>query len=232
MTKLEPADLWSLDALLGSWPATPSQRRRWREGAQAAGTLLQSQGYWALPAVTPGLVQARVAAALLAAGVTRSSIRGQKILTLGAHVGLEVRILRDWGAEAQGIEQNRMVVEAGVQSQLVTPSDMVVGDVRTVLERDTGRFNHIIALAPSDPEWPSWIAPALERLTSDGSVVIVAYWRDVPLVFHAAMEDGLEGTMGVGVWRCGSQLKSAIPQHEAELRAVRRGGNQSAEGSP
>lgn len=209
--KAGPRDLWSLDALLGAWSATPRQRRAWRRAAQNAEKLLRSPAHWDTPAILTGLVQARVATALMAAGLRRADLLGRQILTLGAHIGLEARILRDWGADVRGVEQHRAIAGAGLQAHIVRMGDLEIGKALSVLEKDPRHYDHILALAPSDADWPSRICVGLQRLKPGGSFLVVAYWRDIPLIFHDTMEEGLEGTMGVGVWRVRDKPRPHLP---------------------
>jgi hypothetical protein len=102
-------EVWPLDAVLSRWWTAPATRRGWRDALTVVHALLDA-GAWYEPAITPGLVQARLGVALNLAGYTRRRLRGKRVLSLGSHVGLEVRMLSDWGATALGVDVNPRLV--------------------------------------------------------------------------------------------------------------------------
>ena len=188
--------LWHLDFVLERWAATPDQRRTWRRLAEL---LIGRLGERQAPALVPGLVQARVATALLLAGYPHPPLPAERILTVGAHAGFEVRLLRDWGSEATGIEQNPRVVQAGIEAGVVSSDALLSADAETHLAQALQkgcRYLLIAMLAPSDPAWPTWLDLASSLLTRGGHLVILAYWADLPADWRIAATPCLEGTMG------------------------------------
>ncbi len=82
---------------------------------------LLARGHSGLPALIPGLVHARLATALLVAGYqSKSQLSSHSFLCLGCHAGLEVRILRDFGAShAEDVEIRQAVVQEGIRNRLI-----------------------------------------------------------------------------------------------------------------
>lgn len=193
-------DAWSLDALFERWPASPIQRQQWRKLTEALSRELSSQGHWSAPAISPGLVQARVATALTLARLDGDRLHNSRILTLGAHTGMEVRILRDWGARAIGIESNASLVSIGRRLGVVPHSALLKAKAPSFLQKSHRMWDYIFCLAPAHFEFESWCAPIAKRLQADGKFVLLAYWRDIPLIDMTWLEECLEGTMGGRAW--------------------------------
>jgi hypothetical protein len=188
--------MWHLDFVLSHWTATPAQRRMWRTLSER---LARQLGGNQAPALVPGLVQARLGTALLLGGYLGPPLPSLRILTLGAHAGLELRMLRDWGAEAIGIERNLTLVRAGIQTEVVGTEALLAAEATDYLTRScsvTHAYDLILILAPSDPAWPTWVDQASARLAPDGQLVVVAYWSDLPVGWRTLATPCLEGTMG------------------------------------
>ncbi|CAB1128071.1 conserved protein of unknown function [Candidatus Hydrogenisulfobacillus filiaventi] len=194
-------DLWSLQGLLEAWPGRPEEREAWRTFARRAEAALRERapGHWPGPALVPGLLQARLAAALGLAGLTRGDRLRTRVLTLGAHAGLEVRMLRDFGFEAVGLEQRPELAAAGRDTGLLPPDSLVTADYRAYLADPGPAWPLILALAPEAVD-PAWIATARRRLAPEGQLVVVAYWADLPAAWHSRARPVVEGLMGGLRW--------------------------------
>ncbi|MCL6562837.1 MAG: hypothetical protein K6U87_07495 [Firmicutes bacterium] len=197
-------DLNSLESLYRYFPTRLRERARWRELAQQAATLLAEQGHYGLPALLPSFVHARVAAALAASGlIGRRSLQSMAILTLGAHAGLEVRILQDLGAgTVLGVERDPRLVAVGHQLGLADPASLVVGDSWEFLSENRSVWDRILVLAPQrlalTPLWDQ----ARSRLTPTGCLVVLAHRgeaSDAPP--QANPRPALEDTMLAWVFR-------------------------------
>lgn len=189
----------SLEYLFRAFPSSLRKRRRWRLACQMVDQSLTLKGHHGLPALIPGLVHARLATSLLAAGYrSKRDIGGRRFLCLGCHAGLEVRILRDFGAtEVLGVEIRSDVVQASLSAGLTAPGDVVVQDFWEYLT-NTGEetFDTVIALAPQRlPIGRLW-ASARNWLASKGHLTVVAQTADVFDVPKEALHGpAMEGTM-------------------------------------
>jgi protein-L-isoaspartate O-methyltransferase len=197
-------DLNSLESLYRYFPTRSWERARWRELAQQAVLQLAEQGHYGLPALLPSFVHARVAAALAASGlIGRSSLRAMAILTLGAHAGLEVRILKDLGAgTVLGVERDPRLVAVGHQVGLADPASLVVGDSWEYLAESQSNWDRILVLAPQRlalrPLWDQ----AQRRLTGSGCLVVLAHRGEAfDLPPQAYPCPALEDTMLAWVFR-------------------------------
>lgn len=82
-------DWVSLEVLFRLFPSSRMQRQTWRQVCEAVHAELLARGHRGLPALIPGLVHARVATVLLAAGYhSKRDLQARKILCLGCHAGL------------------------------------------------------------------------------------------------------------------------------------------------
>ncbi len=192
-------DWQSLERLYQVFPSTPDQRRTWRSAAQSIDKRLQARGHQGLPALIPGLVHARVATALLAAGYrTEAQLASSSFLCLGCHAGLEVRILRDFGARSvHGVEIRGEVVQEALRARLVDSSEVTTEDFWTYLaEAGNELFDNILVLAPEALSLQRLWHAVIPHLAADGHLVVVAQHadlRDLPL--HIPQGAALEGTM-------------------------------------
>lgn len=176
------ADWVSLEYLFRAFPSTRRQRRAWLQACGAVDAVLSAQGHHGLPALIPGLVHARVATALLTAGYcSKRDLRGRRLLCLGCHAGLEVRIVRDFGAlQVLGVEIRPGVVRASWTAGLVTRDEVLVQDFWDYLRAASGeRYDTVMVLNPHElPLRPLW-ALAKSRLLPGGQMVVVAQEIDV-----------------------------------------------------
>ena len=193
-----PDDWESLERVFRAFPSRREERFAWRTACALVYQKLLVQGHMGLPALIPGLVHARLATALLAAGYrTKRQLAGRSLLCLGCHAGLEVRILRDFGARAEGLEIRQDVVEAAVNACLVQRGEVEAADYWEYLSQPPRALRHdIFMLAPEEvPVETLWNA-AKSHLTAKGHLVIVAQPSDmvgVPTVAERGV--ALEGTM-------------------------------------
>lgn len=189
----------SLEYLFRAFPSSVRQRQRWRQACDAVDQALSVRGHYGVPALVPGLVHARLATALLAAGYrSKRDLQGRSFLCLGCHAGLEVRILRDFGAsKALGVEMRADVVQASLDAGLISPGDVVVQDFWGYLTKaHEGATDTVMALAPQrlaiERLWDRvehWLVPG-------GKMVIVAQEGDVLVVPEEARQGpAMEGTM-------------------------------------
>lgn len=194
-------DWTSLECVYRAFPSKPEDRRSWRAASAAAYRSLLARGHLGLPALIPGLVHARLATALLAAGYrAKSQLADRSFLCLGCHAGLEVRILRDFGAGGVlGIEIRHDVVAEGVRSQLVEPDEVRIADWWEFLTADDERktWDEILVLAPQQLSLEKLWDVARPHLVAGGHVVVVAQegdLRDMPAeVDHgSALEDTMQ----------------------------------------
>ena len=172
----------SLEYLFRAFPSSLRERQQWRQASDAVDQALTTRGHYGLPALVPGLVHARLATALLAAGYrSKRDLLGRSFLCLGCHAGLEVRILRDFGAsKVIGVEMRADVVEASINARLTDPGDVVVEDFWGYLSRTDGElFDTVMALAPQrlavERLWErvkNWLVPG-------GPLVVVAQPGDI-----------------------------------------------------
>jgi SAM-dependent methyltransferase len=197
----EVAAAYYLDAILCRWRATPAQRAAWRALVERLERLGTHEAALHSAALMPGLLQARLGAALTLAGYDRSALQGARVLTLGAHVGLEVRMLRDWGADAVGVERAASLVRWGEGAGVTAPGTLIVADAASFLRQSRAAWDLILTLAPSDPAWTTWPETAAAALRPGGRFVAVAYWRDIPVAWYDRLVPCVEGTMAGGRWR-------------------------------
>lgn len=190
-------DLESLEWIFRQFPTQRQQRLQWRQIAAEVDRRLRNQHHWGTPALVPGLVHARVATALIVAGIRNKRVLlGKAILTLGAHAGLEVRILNDLGAYAIGIERNSHVVSQAIDAGLVTSEQLIVADYWKFLRSDLRNWDLIISLAPQSLSLELLAVHAVPHLKSRGQLVVVAH--DDEVVGKTGDFDvgpALEGTM-------------------------------------
>ena len=192
-------DWQSLERLYQAFPSTLNQRRTWRTAAQLIDKRLQARGHQGLPALIPGLVHARVATALLAAGYrTEAQLATSSFLCLGCHAGLEVRILRDFGARSvHGVEIRGEVVQEALRARLVDSSEVTTEDFWTYLAAEGHElFDNILVLAPEALSLQRLWRAVIPHLAADGRLAVVAQpadLRDFPL--HIPQGAALEGTM-------------------------------------
>ncbi len=192
-------DWQSLEVLYRAFPSAEGHRRAWRCAARRADAALSTRGHHGLPALVPGLVHARVATALLAAGYRSSEeLHGRTFCTLGCHAGLEVRILRDLGAGcAHGVELRGDVVAVAMAAGVVPADAIWVGNYWDLLARHAlPTFDELLVLAPDhllvDKLWEM----ARPTLRVDGHLVVVASPSDVDAIPAEALSGpALEGTM-------------------------------------
>ncbi len=197
----ELRDDWaSLECVYRAFPTTREQRRLWRTTSNAIYQSLLAKGHMGLPALIPGLVHARLATALLAAGYqTKSQLADRSFLCLGCHAGLEVRILRDFGAHrAQGVEIRRDVVQEGLRAQVVKPDEIKVADLWEFLTSDVEQtWDEILVLAPQRLSLKKLWDIARPHLTLGGHLVAVAQECDLldmpaEVVHGSALEDTMQ----------------------------------------
>ncbi len=193
-------DDWaSLERVYRAFPSKREERRLWRTASAAIYQNLLARGHMGLPALIPGLVHARLATALLAAGYrTKSQLADRAFLCLGSHAGLEVRILRDFGARcADGVEVRHDVVQEGVRAQLVKPDEVRVADWWEFLTSDARTtWDDILVLAPERLSLQKLWDAARPHLNLGGHLVVVAQEVDL-LDIPAEVDHGsaLEDTM-------------------------------------
>ncbi len=193
---MEP-DIESLEWILRQFPSRWQQRTQWRQMALEVDRALRDQHHWGIPALVPGLVHARVATALIVAGFrNKRALAGKSILTLGAHAGLEVRILGDLGAHAIGIERNARVVSQAIDTGLVSSEQLIIGDYWAFLQAERRDWDLIMSLAPQSLNLELLATNAVPHLKSRGQLVVVAHYDEVV----GRTEDfdfgpALEGTM-------------------------------------
>ncbi|NMP23667.1 class I SAM-dependent methyltransferase [Sulfobacillus harzensis] len=192
-------DWVSLEYLFRAFPSSRVQRQAWRQACEAVDAALLARGHHGLPALIPGLVHARLATALLAAGYrSKRDLQERSFLCLGCHAGLEVRILRDFGAsQALGIEIRPDVVAASLTAGLIAPGDVVVQDFWEYLkEMGHETFDTVIALAPQRLPMERLWALSQSRLVVGGLMVVVAQDTDVLSIPQATtIGPAMEGTM-------------------------------------
>lgn len=193
-------DDWeSLERVYRVFPATRAQRQAWRRASNAVYQSLSAQGHMGLPALIPGLVHARLATGLLAGGYrTKSQLADRSFLCLGCHAGLEVRILRDFGARrAMGVEIRENVVREAVRAHLVEPTEIMAADFWTLLTVETETiWDDILILAPQGLSLHKLWTVARPHLVHGGHLVTVAQKSDL-LDSPVEVSQGvaLEGTM-------------------------------------
>ena len=176
---------------------------------------LDAHGHHGLPALVAGLVHARLATALLAAGWrAKSELRARSVLCLGCHAGLEVRMLRDFGVpRVHGVELRSLVVRESVEEGLVGAADISVGNWWAWLEAPPpgGRiaWDAIVALAPQDLALDRLWTAAEPHLAPTGRVVVVAHPAEV---VRPAPE-----------WRTGPALEGTMQWYARERPASDRG---------
>ena len=198
---VEPDEDWvSLEYLYQAFPSTPENRNLWRTAVQEIYYQLKAQGHHGLPALIPGLVHARVATALLAAGYrSNRNLRHQSFLCLGCHAGLEVRILRDLGAgRVYGLEIRRAVVESGMDAHLIESGEVAIADYWEVLHRPnpSATWDTIMLLAPEDVSLQVLWDTVRPHLVPGGRLAVVAQMSDVKEIPQEAYGGAaLEGTM-------------------------------------
>ena len=196
----ERCDDWeSLECLYQAFPSTHAQRRAWRAASTAVRMALLTRGHLGWPALIPGLVHARLATALLAAGYRRQAdLARSRFLCLGCHAGLEVRILRDFGAaDAMGLEIRGEVVDEGLRSGLIRPGEVATADFWDFLTASADpSWDDILLLAPQQIALGKLWQAARGRLAPHGHLVAVAQASDLTDL-PADVVDGpaLEDTM-------------------------------------
>lgn len=192
-------DWQNLEVLFRAFPSNRTLRAAWRQAAREADAWLSERHHHGLPALLPGLVHARLATALLAAGFHhKSQLQGAAFLCLGCHAGLEVRILRDLGAgRVLGVERRSNVVEAGIRARVVEPRDIACHDYWDCLgEKSLGSWDVVLALAPENLSLGQLKTAARGSLNPRGRVVVVAEPHDVSDVPQdTRIGPAMEGTM-------------------------------------
>ena len=193
-------DWQSLERVFRAFPSQRQERAEWRSIASTVYARLLERGHLGLPALIPGLVHARLATALVAAGYRRKAeIRGRSFLCLGCHAGLEVRILRDFGAgRVLGIERRAEVVEEGVRATLIDSGEILVADFWDALRQPVrSHWDEILVLAPEALDMEALWLLARPHLVAGGHLTVVAQASDIE-VWPSGMRQGvaLEGTMG------------------------------------
>lgn len=189
-----------LDAVLQAWPASPPQRRRWLDFSRRL-QRWPTGGRIETPALIPSLVRARLVAALTLAGLSPATLPGRRIVTLGAHMGLEVRMLRDGGADAVGVEHRPQLVRAGIHSGMLPADALIWDDALHYLEGPVRRLDALLWLAPQAVAWSRLMALALPWLRPTGVLAVVAHWPDLPPAFRPRALPVLDGTMAGLCWR-------------------------------
>lgn len=168
----------SLEFGYRAFPSTTRLRREWRKLAESVvQTLWTRERHMALPALVPGLVHARLAVALLAAGYRKKAdLIDQSFLCLGCHAGLEIRMLCDFGAGfVHGVEMRPEVVQESVAQGLVDSDAVWVGDYWDYLRRvpDVLR-NAVLMIAPEDVAFRTLWEVCREHIAPGGHLVVVA----------------------------------------------------------
>ncbi len=198
--QFEPAEEWqSLEVLYRVFPSAQGQRRAWRTTAMRVHAALAAHGHHGLPALVPGLVHARVATALLAAGYrSKAELGGRSFCLLGCHAGLEVRILQDFGAGGVcGVEQRADVVAESVAAGLVRANSVRVGNYWDLLDRRLlPPCDEMLVLAPERLPVTGLWQVAAATIREGGHLVVVATHADAEAVPPEARSGpALEGTM-------------------------------------
>ncbi len=193
------ADWSSLEFVFRAFPSSRAQRQVWREMSQSIHQRLLQRGHMGLPALLPGLVHARLATALLAAGYRRrAQLANQSILCLGCHAGLEIRILKDFNAgDVRGVEIRSEVITEAVACGLIAQDDVWIGDFWDFLKSGyCGVWDEIVVLAPEQLSLAQLWPLAQESLLPGGHLVVVAQPSDVmDIPVGAAHGSAMEGTM-------------------------------------
>ncbi len=200
MQKDTSRDDWqSLERVFRTFPSTLKQRRVWRKQSASVYESLLNHGHHGLPALIPGLVHARLATALLVAGYrSKSQLASRSFLCLGCHAGLEVRILRDFGAgRAEGIEIRDAVVQEGIYHQLVRADEIHIGDFWHILSMDAVTiWNEIVVLAPEALSLGKLWDTVWAHLSPLGHLIVVAQDADLlDVPSHIQHGEAMEGTM-------------------------------------
>ncbi|MBX5466146.1 MAG: class I SAM-dependent methyltransferase [Firmicutes bacterium] len=196
-------DLVHFESLYRRFPSKKAERRGWQTLARAAEERLLALGHIGTPALIPSFVHARVAAALWASGVPRrAALAAQSVLTLGAHAGLEVRILRDLGASpVVGVERDPKLVAVGQAVGLAAPTELVVADLWEFLAGDSRRWDRILVLAPQALSLSRLVQAARPRLAPAGRLSVLAHADQVADIPPAPRPlPALEGTMWAWVF--------------------------------
>ncbi len=200
MRKDTNRDDWqSLERVFRTFPSTRKQRCLWREKSSTIYERLLNRNHKGLPALIPGLVHARLATALLVAGYrSKSQLSSRSFLCLGCHAGLEVRILRDLGAgHVGGIEIREVVVQAGIDHELVRSDEIQTGDFWQILMEDTTTiWDEIMALAPQSLSLDKLWETASGHLSPGGHLIVIAQDADLlDVPSHIDYGEAMEGTM-------------------------------------
>lgn len=192
-------DWISLERVYRSFPSTQRERFMWRNAASLVHARLTEQGHHGLPALLPGLVHARLATALLAAGYhSKRELRNHSFLCLGCHAGLEIRILRDFGAGwVHGLEIRPGVVEEACQAGLVERHEISGGDFWEYLSASPFlSVDMIMALAPDRLSLERLWDVAEPHLVPGGHLVAVAQDTDIlAMPKGVSVGPAMEGTM-------------------------------------
>lgn len=213
---LDPYGDWqSLEMLFRAFPSTQGQRRAWRTTALRVDAALAARGHHGLPALVPGLVHARLATALLAAGYrSKGELSRRSFCLLGCHAGLEVRILRDLGAGwVRGVEQRADLVAEAVAAGLVSADSVWVGDYWDLLARGAlPPCDEMLVLAPERlPVGHLWQV-AGPTIREGGHLVVVAARADAEAIPEEAVSGpALEGTMR---WHVLERTRGDLHHHE------------------
>ncbi len=191
-------DWASLERLYRTFPSTREQRALWRTTCEEIDARLRRRGHMGLPALMPGLVHARLATALLASGYrAKTELARRSFLCLGCHAGLEVRILRDFGAgRVHGIETHPDVVRVSRMVGLVRSDEVTVEDFWRYLDFSTEIVDAVLVLMPYRISVGTLWQAVQSKLVVGGHLVIVAQSSDV-LDVPAGISHGIamEGTM-------------------------------------
>jgi predicted TPR repeat methyltransferase len=119
------------------------------------------------------------------------------VLTLGCHVGLEDRILRDLGAgRVLGVEVDPRLVAVSRALGIVGEEEIVAAEMGAFLRQDERRWQRILVLAPQELDLSALAALALARLAPGGRLVVLAHHgalRAIPPGLEG--RSALEGTM-------------------------------------
>lgn len=169
-------DLDSLEWLYQYLPASKELRSTWRSLARNAQNYLAKMAHHGLPALLVSFVHARVAAALAASDFPAEKLPTADILTLGCHVGLENRMLRDLGAaKVLGVEQDPKLVQAGVNLGVVRADEIYLDDMERYLLKQQTVWDRILVLAPQTLDLDRVASLALPRLKAQGKLVVLAH---------------------------------------------------------
>lgn len=186
-----------IEEILQYWPSRPGERRMWFRAAQAIALHPGRRHAFDVPALLPGLVRVRLGAALLLAGMSANRTSGHRLLMLGSHAGLEVRMLLDAGWDAFGVERRGDLVRIALETGMVSPGRLQWDDMLHALDQSPeAAWSRILALAPESVDLRALRHKAARCLRPGGRLVVLAYWADLPERRRPMAVPAVEGTMG------------------------------------